>query len=108
MLIRFILQKKAKETVALILNTALGLLIEVGVDAFTTKLLAEQASIHVRNIYRYFPNKRSIFSALAEQMAEKEVVFIDDFYAIRNLRLSWPEAWNLTIDSFINAALSEQ
>jgi AcrR family transcriptional regulator len=101
------LQKRSKETVELILNTALDLLIEIGADAFTTKLLAERANIRVRNIYRYFPNKHSLFSALAERMAEKEITFIDNFSAIQNQKLSWTEAWNKTIDSFINAALAE-
>ena len=57
-------QKRAKETVALILDTAAVLIDEVGLEAFNTNLLAERAGVRVRTVYRYFPNKASVIAAL--------------------------------------------
>ena len=57
-------QKRAKETVAQILDAAAALIDEVGLEAFNTNLLAERAGIRVRTVYRYFPNKASVIAAL--------------------------------------------
>jgi AcrR family transcriptional regulator len=57
-------QERSRKTVVLILETAAELVDEVGVVGFTTNLLAERAGIRVRTIYRYFPSKIGILSAL--------------------------------------------
>lgn len=57
-------QKRARETVALILDTAAALIDEVGLEAFNTNLLAERAGVRVRTVYRYFANKESVIAAL--------------------------------------------
>lgn len=62
-------QQRARETVELILDTTGELLDEVGVDGFTTNLLAERAGVRVSTIYRYYPNKFATIVALAERLA---------------------------------------
>jgi AcrR family transcriptional regulator len=62
-------QKRARETVDLILDTAGELLDQVGVDAFNTNLLADRAGVAVRSVYRYYPNKLAVIVALAERQA---------------------------------------
>src|ERR1700677_3888292 len=62
-------QTRAKHTVELILATTATLLDEVGVEAFNTNLLAERASIRVRTVYRYFPNKYAVIFALTKALA---------------------------------------
>jgi AcrR family transcriptional regulator len=62
-------QRRAQETVDLILDTTGELLDEVGVDGFTTNLLAERAGVRVSTIYRYYPNKFATIVALAERLA---------------------------------------
>jgi AcrR family transcriptional regulator len=62
-------QQRARETVELILDTTGELLDEVGVDGFTTNLLAERAGVRVSTIYRYYPNKFATIVALAERVA---------------------------------------
>jgi AcrR family transcriptional regulator len=57
-------QRRAKETVARILDTAAALIDEVGLEAFNTNLLAERAGVRIRTVYRYFPNKVSVIAAL--------------------------------------------
>lgn len=59
-------QARAKETVNNILNTAVMLLEEVGLEAFNTNLLAERAKVRIRTVYRYFPDKYSVIVALTE------------------------------------------
>ncbi|MFZ3208305.1 MAG: TetR/AcrR family transcriptional regulator [Geobacteraceae bacterium] len=62
-------QKRSTETYNLILDTAANLLGEVGINGFNTNLLAEHAGIRIGTIYRYFPNKLAILSALVERWA---------------------------------------
>jgi AcrR family transcriptional regulator len=62
-------QKRAKDSVELILATTATLLDEVGVEGFNTNLLAERADIRVRTVYRYFPNKYAVIIALTKRLA---------------------------------------
>ncbi len=100
-------QKRAKETFELILSTSIQLICEVGFDKFTTKMVAERAGILIRNVYRYFPNKLAIISALAERMSILEAEYLDNFSILSNTKFSLEDAINMTGDAFINAAQSE-
>jgi len=57
-------QDRSRQTVDRILETAAELVDEVGVVGFTTNLVAERAGIRIRTVYRYFPSKLGILSAL--------------------------------------------
>ena len=61
-------QKRARQTVRHILDTAAVLLDEVGVDDFNTNLLAERAEVRVSTVYRYFSNKTGVLVALGERV----------------------------------------
>jgi AcrR family transcriptional regulator len=66
-------QKRSRERVELILAAAAELLAEGGVDALTTRSLAEHAGIPVATIYRYFANRDEIVAAyLDHEMAHIE------------------------------------
>lgn len=62
-------QKRAEITHKHILDTSAKLLEEVGLDGFNTNLLAERAEVRIGSIYRYFPNKLAILSALVQRWA---------------------------------------
>lgn len=62
-------QARSRERVAQVLAAAADLIAEGGVDAMTMSALAERAEVSLPSIYRYFPNKRAIIAALAEQHA---------------------------------------
>lgn len=64
-------QARAQETFRHILVTSAELLEEVGWDGFNTNLLAERAGVRVAALYRYFPNKLAVVSALAENLVEE-------------------------------------
>jgi AcrR family transcriptional regulator len=56
-------QRRSRERVEEILKAAAELLAEGGVEALTTRSLAERTGIPVASIYRYFDNRDAIISA---------------------------------------------
>jgi AcrR family transcriptional regulator len=72
------IQQRSRETVERILENAAELVDEVGVVGFTTNLLAERADVRIRTIYRYFPSKLGILSALMHHLnADSEKRFVE-------------------------------
>jgi AcrR family transcriptional regulator len=63
----------ARQTVDRILASTAELLDEVGFDDLTTNLIAERADVNVASLYKYFPNKYSVLTALAEQMRDMQL-----------------------------------
>lgn len=72
-------QARSRETFDAILRAAAVLLEEVGWDGFNTNLLSERAGYRVSAIYRYFPNKMAIVTALAETVIEEWEALFSDF-----------------------------
>ncbi len=71
-------QKRSRERVELILAAASELLAQGGVNALTTRSLAEHAGIPVATIYRYFDNRDAIIAAyLGRQLEEIERAVTD-------------------------------
>jgi len=54
----------SKEVVEAILAASAELLAQVGLDGLTTNHVAERAGVSVGSVYRYFPDKEAIVSAL--------------------------------------------
>ena len=89
-------QKRAKESLELILTVTAMLLDEVGIEGFNTNLLAERANIRVRTVYRYFPNKYAVIIALTENLAVEWDRWMTHFYE----RLADPTAeWRHAVRS---------
>ena len=63
-------QRRAEETVTLILDTSAQLLSKLGLEDFNTNLLAQQAGLRVSTVYRYFPNKHAILTALVQNLRD--------------------------------------
>jgi len=66
-------QGRARKTVDRILAATAQLLDEVGFDAVTTNVIAERAQVNVASLYKYFPNKYAVLTALAEQMRDEQL-----------------------------------
>lgn len=64
-------QRRSLEIVAAILEAARQLLREAP-DAVTTTAIAERAGVSVGSLYRYFPNKEAVLSALYDRDAGEE------------------------------------
>jgi len=95
-------QERARKTVELILDTAAALLEEAGVEAFNTNLLAERAGVRVRTVYRYFPNKLAVMTAVAERLAEEWDGWFEGFRALSDPRSSWRTLWVAYIGTFVD------
>jgi AcrR family transcriptional regulator len=87
-------QARARQSITQILDAAAALLQESGIEEFNTNALAARAGVRVRTIYRYFPNKLAVMTALAERMAEEWNGWFDGFEELAepstDLRGLWP------------------
>ena len=63
-------QPRARATVQVVLEAATQLLEAVGERGFNTNAVAERAGVSIGTLYRYFPDKRSILTALARREME--------------------------------------
>ncbi len=70
-------QARAQERIARILDTAEQVFAEIGYDAATTNLIANQAETSIGSLYEFFPNKEAIAHALADRYVEQ----IDALYS---------------------------
>ncbi|MDQ4098348.1 MAG: TetR/AcrR family transcriptional regulator [Actinomycetota bacterium] len=64
-------QSRSRDRVMRILDAAAALVCEEGVDAITTRGIAEQAEIPVASLYQYFADKDEILLALVERDVEE-------------------------------------
>ncbi len=64
-------QARSRETVERILDAAGVLLEESGVDAVTTRAIAERAGITAPSLYRFFADREQVLDALIEQHLER-------------------------------------
>jgi AcrR family transcriptional regulator len=64
-------QRRAQETVEVVLQGAVRVLGREGVDAVTTNRIAEAAGVSIGSLYQYFPDKHAIFEALHRQHTQR-------------------------------------
>lgn len=62
-------QERSRRTVRQILDAAERIIGEAGVDAVTTRSVAERAGIVAPSLYRFFADREEILDALVEQMS---------------------------------------
>ena len=98
-------QARAQKSVEVILNTAVRILEEAGLEAFNTNVLAERAGIRVRTVYRYFPNKLAVITAVAERMAAEWNGWFDGFRDLADPGTDWRGLWTAYIDTFVAGIL---
>ena len=94
-------QKRAMETVDLILEAAAELVDEVGVVGFSTDLLAERAGIRIRTIYRYFPNKVGVLRALLLHLNAESEELLGPYSLLGDRERDWREIVNSWVDELI-------
>lgn len=86
-------QARAKQTVEVILDTTAELLEEVGIDVFSTNLLAQRAGVGIRTIYRYFPNKLAVVAGLATRLFHRPETWQGPLGALADPNQRWRQAW---------------
>jgi AcrR family transcriptional regulator len=63
-------QSRSRATLDVVIEAAAQLLEDVGEDGFNTNAVAARAGVSIGSLYRYFPDKRSILTALARREME--------------------------------------
>jgi AcrR family transcriptional regulator len=64
-------QERSRQTVEAVLQAVERVLAREGADALTTNNIADAAGVSIGSVYQYFPDKRSIFTALHQRHAEQ-------------------------------------
>ena len=101
-------QARSKAMVDTILDATARVLIERGYAKTNTNVVAEMAGISVGSLYRYYPNKNALISALQERHVDKMVaLFVDNITA--NMASDGTLAGDLKalIDALVGAHLLE-
>jgi AcrR family transcriptional regulator len=70
-------QGRALQTVDVILQATVQILVKDGEAALTTNRIAERAGVSVGTLYQYFPDKQAVFSALLALERQRAVASLD-------------------------------
>lgn len=99
-------QARARRTRAKILTTTARLLDEVGFAGLNTNLIAERAEVNISAVYKYFPDKYSIITELAEQLNDTQTELILSFLYENGDELNWQELLAGSVDVMIQGSES--
>jgi AcrR family transcriptional regulator len=81
-------QQRSRERVQRLLEAAGAVVADVGVEAVTTRSIAERAGIPVASLYQYFSDKEAVLLALVERdMAEMDKQVAEDLAAVSTYTL---------------------
>ena len=94
-------QARAKERAQRIIDAASHVFAEVGFEAATMEGIAERAETSIGSIYQFFPNKLSLFNALARSYHDKLRVFFDVLLGGALLEQPWSDVLDHGIDAFV-------
>ncbi len=92
-------QERAKKRVERIIDAAAYVFAEEGYKAATMEGIAARAETSIGSIYQFFPNKRSVFDALARHYHDKLRVFFDMLLGGPLLDQPWGDILEQGIDA---------
>ena len=90
-------QARSKKRFNEILNAAVQLVIEFGIDKVSPHQIAKLAGIPPASVYQYFPNIGVLFSTMAEVHFVKAFDMLEDNIAEKNIS-SWQDLTKILID----------
>jgi len=99
-------QERAKKRVERIIDAASYVFAEDGFDGATMESIAARAETSIGSIYQFFPNKLSLFNALARHYHDKLRAFFDLLLSGPLLEQPWGDILDAGIDAF--AAFHDQ
>ena len=82
--IRTPVQKRSKATYEKILNVSTELIVEQGLEGFTTNAVAERAGINIATVYAYFPDKLAILAELVVRSEQSNTDWLSDHFGATN------------------------
>jgi AcrR family transcriptional regulator len=93
-------QERAKKRVERIIEAASHVFAEEGFEAATMEAIAVRAETSIGSIYQFFPNKMSLFNALARHYHDKLRAFFDVLLGGPLLDQPWADILDAGIDAF--------
>jgi AcrR family transcriptional regulator len=75
-------QARAAATFDKIINAAVEVLVDKGLQGFNTNIVAEVAGVNVATVYHYFPDKNSILRELFDRNEQVRLAFFVDHLAL--------------------------
>ena len=94
-------QERSKKRVERIIEAASHVFAEEGFEAATMESIALRAETSIGSIYQFFPNKLSLFNALARHYHDKLRVFFDVLLGGPLLEQPWGEILDSGVDAFM-------
>jgi len=82
------IQARSSDRIAALLDAAAAVVDEVGIERLTTALVADRAEASIGTVYRYFPDRIAVLTALGTRSVER---FLRQFEA--DLAEKKPEGW---------------
>ncbi|WP_186453981.1 TetR/AcrR family transcriptional regulator [Denitratisoma sp. DHT3] len=73
-------QQRSQATVGYIVEAARQILYSEGVEAVTTRRVAERSGVAVGSLYQYFPNRDAILARLAEEEVIRESAAMQQYF----------------------------
>jgi len=98
-------QRRARATIAVIVEAGAQVLTQQGISGFTTNHIAERAGVSVGTIYQYFPNKEAILVAL--QLTEMRQTLGLIALQLNDTRASPKERMRNAIRAFLDSEQAE-
>lgn len=92
-------QERSRRQVGNLLDAAAQVFAEVGYEAATTNLIAEQAGASIGSLYQFFPNKAAIFRALTERHHAQLRALFDQVLRIEGVQQPLQEWIDTVIDA---------
>lgn len=93
-------QERSRRRVEAILDAAAALFAEAGFEAATTEAIAERAQTSIGSLYQFFPNKLTLFEAVARRSIERSHKVVDEILTEGDEDGSWSDLLDAAIDRF--------
>jgi AcrR family transcriptional regulator len=92
------LQRRGQVTFNRVLDAAEQILLERGILALTTNLIAARSGVNISSIYKFFPNKHSVVLALFERHLKIRVDHVRDAVVAISDAADWRPALDAAVE----------
>ena len=100
------IQARSSDRIAALLDAAAAVVDEVGIERLTTALVADRAEASIGTVYRYFPDRIAVLTALGARSIERFLRQFEADIAEKN-PASWIDAVVVSIGSSVAMHRSE-
>jgi len=97
------LQRRGLLTFNRVLDAAEQILLEKGVLALTTNLIASRSGVNISSIYKFFPNKHSVILALFERHLKIRIDHVRDAIEAIGTDPDWRKALDTAVERSVEA-----